>query len=150
MMEIIEDIAVVQEVRVGKVQVKLPESVSCDTCAIKGFCHPNDKLKCHWIDTDLSFKVGDKVRIFISPAIRIVSSFIVFLFPIILMLIFYLMIKYLFSASENLAILGSILSLGISGLLIFFLDKKWGKKIKFEIIEKLNETEIETELSDED
>ncbi len=148
-MDIIEDIAIIQEVKAGKVLVQLPGSDSCDTCAVKGFCHQNDSKKCHWIDTDLSFEVGDKVRVFISPALRIISSFVVFMFPIIMMLIFYLMIKYLLSASENLAILGSILSLGVSVLLIFLLDKKLGKEIKFEIMEKVYEDEIEAEFSDE-
>jgi len=148
-MEIIEDIAIVSEVKDHKVLVKLPESDSCASCAIHGICQVGDNTSSHWIDTDLRLQVGDKVKIFISPALKIMSSFIVFLLPVIMMILVYLIIKYLFMGSENASILGSVLSLGLSAVIIYALDKKWSEKLRFEIIERVSEEEYQEELSDE-
>lgn len=148
-MEIIEDIAIVAEVQEHKVLVKLPESDSCASCAVHGICQVGDNTSSHWIETDLPLQVGDKVKIFISPALKIMSSFIVFLLPVIMMILVYLIIKYLLGASENFSILGSVLSLGLSGLIIYAIDKKWSKKLRFEIIERISEEEYQEEISDE-
>lgn len=138
-MNIIEDMAVVKEIRKGEVLIEIPKSESCDSCAAHGICHQADTPRQHWVRSDLLLEEGDYVRIFLSPALKITSSLIVFLLPVLVMLIFYLIPKFLIHTSENTAILISILSLGLSGLVIYLLDKSWGKKIKFEIIEKLDE-----------
>lgn len=142
-MQIIEDMAIVKEVRGREVLVELPKSESCDSCAVHGFCHQNDTPRQHWIKTDIELKAGDHVRIFLAPALKITSSIIVFLLPVVIMLAFYLIPKYVFSSSEDIAILVSILSLGVSGIVIYYLDKSWGKKIRFDIIEKLSISEEE-------
>lgn len=139
-MDIIEDIAVVEEVSAGKVKVSLPQTDSCKSCAVHGFCHATE-AEGHWVETDLPLQQGDKVKMFIAPGLRIASSFIIFLLPVIMMLVFYLVSKYLISLSENLCILISILSLGVSGFLIWQLDKIWGKKVKYEIVGKYEEEE---------
>jgi positive regulator of sigma E activity len=149
-MELIEDIAVVREVKDGKARVQLPETGNCKSCVMNGVCRQGHQLKSHWIETDIELKPGDLVRIFVAPALRIASSFIIFLLPIFVMLAVYLVFKYLFLSSENIAIMSSILSLGLSAFIIYLLDKIWGKKIKFEILEKLNETKLQEELIDED
>ncbi|MDP8210980.1 MAG: SoxR reducing system RseC family protein [Candidatus Stygibacter australis] len=149
-MQIIEDIAIVSEVKDRRVLVKLPESDSCASCAVHGICQVGENTSSHWIDTDLRLQVGDKVKIFISPALRIMSSFIVFLLPVIMMILVYLIFKYLFVSSENVSILGSVLSLGLSGLIIYAIDKKWSKKLRFEILERVSEEEYQQEISDED
>ena len=148
-MEIIEDIAIVAEVKDNKVLVKLPESDSCASCAVHGICQVGDNTSSHWIETDLRLQVGDKVKIFISPALKIMSSFIVFLLPVIMMIVIYLLIKYLIGGSENASIVGSVLSLGLSGLIIYAIDKKWSNKLRFEILERVSEEEYQQEISDE-
>ncbi|MCF7912631.1 MAG: SoxR reducing system RseC family protein [Candidatus Cloacimonetes bacterium] len=149
-MDIIEDIAIVQEVKDGKVLVKLPGSESCTSCAVHGICQAGDNLASHWIESDMDLQAGDKVKIFIAPALRIMSSIIIFLMPVVIMIFVYLAIKYPAGGSENLSILGSILSLGVSGVIIYFLDKKWIRKLRFEIVEKISEEQYLQESSDED
>ncbi|MCF7919490.1 MAG: SoxR reducing system RseC family protein [Candidatus Cloacimonetes bacterium] len=138
-MEIIEDIAIVKEVRNKQVLVAIPRSESCESCAAHGLCHKGEEPATHWITSDLKLEKGDYVKLFISPALRITSGIIIFLLPVFIMLIFYLIPRFLLSATENISILSSILSLGVSGLVIYILDKSWGKRIRFEIVEKLSE-----------
>ena len=149
-MDIIEDIAIVQEINNGKVLVKLPGSENCSGCAVHGICQAGDNIASHWIKTDMNLQLGDKVKIFIAPALRIVSSFIIFLMPVLMMLFVYLAIKYLAGGSENISIVGSILSLGLSGVIIWLIDKKWSGKLRYEIVEKLYEEDYLKESSDED
>lgn len=144
-MELIEDVAQVVEVSTGRVKVNMLKPENCEGCAAHGFCTAGDKTSELWISTDLLLNVGDHVRVFISPALRVVSSIIIFLLPVILMLVFYLLAKYLFHTSENLSILISVLSLGVSGLIIWQLDRKWGKQVHYEIIEKISEEVIADE-----
>jgi len=134
-MEIIEDVAIVKEVKDNKVLVEIAGAESCNSCSFKGMCSHKGEPRDIWVETEYELSQGDKVKLFISPALKIASSFTVFLLPIIIMLTFYLVSKYLFSISEDISILVSILSLGISGLLIWVFDKKWSKRIKFEIVE---------------
>ena len=149
-MEIIEDIAIVSEVRGNEVLVEIPKSDSCDSCAAHGICSKGETTVTHWITTDLRVVKGDYVRLFIAPSLRIASSFIIFMLPVLVMLVFYLIPRFILHTSENISILISILSLGVSGLIIYYLDKSWGKKIKFEIVGKVSEEEMQDEWDNED
>jgi len=69
--------------------------------------------------------------------LRIFSSFVVFIFPILLMLSFYLISKYLFILNEDLSIVISLFGLLISGLFIYLIDKKFENKLSFKVTKKL-------------
>ena len=132
-----EDLAVVKEMKDGFVYIEMQTSGSCDKCAMHGVCHGMDKKLQHKIKTDMELSEGDFIRVHVSASMRIFSSFIIFIFPILSMLLFYGLGKYLFRFSENFSILFSFTGLMLSGITIYFIDKKYTEKIKFEIIEKV-------------
>jgi len=135
-METQEDIAVVKSVDDKTVTIQIKKTDSCKSCSMKGVCGTSSKPIEHKIKTDLELKVGDRVKVYLSPGVKILSSFIIFVFPILLMILFYFLGKILLN-SENLAILISIIGLLFSGIIIYFIDKKYAKKIHFEIVEKI-------------
>jgi len=132
-----EDIAVVRKIEENIVQVEIERTGSCDGCAVSGICNSNNKIILHKIKTDLKLKIGDKVQVNIAPSLRVFSSFVVFIIPIITMLSFYLISKYLFKLNEDLSIVFSLLGLLLSGLFIYLIDKKFANKLSFKITKKL-------------
>lgn len=137
MEEIQEDLAVVKSIEGKTVIIEMQKNGSCDSCAMSGICAGNDKTYTHKIETEMTLKIGDIVRVHIAPSIRIFSSFLLFVFPILMMILMYTVAKLLHS-SENIAIITSFIGLIISGIIIYILDKKIGRKINFEIIERIS------------
>jgi len=136
-MENHEDIAVVKSVKDNYAQVEIERTGSCKGCAVSGFCNSSDRTILHRIKTDKDLKIGDRVQVNIAPTLRILSSFVVFITPILSMLIFYLSSKYIFTLNEDLSIVISMVGLLLSGLLIYYIDKKFANKLSFTIIKKL-------------
>src|SRR6056297_3504819 len=134
--ENIADVAVVKQIDGDNVVLEIEQTDSCNACAMHGICHAGDKKVIHKVKSDLQLAVGDRVKIFLEPGLRILSSFLIFIFPILIMVLFYLGSKLIFSLSENNAILVSIISLLLSGFAIYRLDKTMAKRIKFKIVEK--------------
>lgn len=132
-----EDIAVVRKVEDHIVHVEVERSGSCEGCAVSGICNVNNKTILHKIKTDLKLKIGDRIQVNIAPSLRVFSSFVVFIIPILTMLSFYLISKYLFIFSEDLSIVISMFGLLLSGLFIYIIDKMFANKLNFKIIKKL-------------
>jgi len=132
-----EDIAVVRKIEGNIVHVVVERTGSCDGCAVNGICNVNDKIILHKIKTALLLKIGDRVQINIAPSLRIFSSFVLFIIPVLAMLSFYLISKYLFTFNEDLSIVVSMFGLLLSGLFIYFIDKIFANKLSFEITKKL-------------
>jgi len=136
-MENHEDIAVVRSIKDNIAQVEIERTGSCEGCAVSGFCNSSNRTILHKIKTDIDLKVGDRVHVNIAPSLRILSSFVVFIIPIITMLFFYLISKYIFALNEDLSIMISMVGLLLSGLLIYYIDKKFANKLSFRLIKKL-------------
>ena len=136
-MENHEDIAVVRRTEKNFVHVEVERTGSCDGCAISGICNADDKIIMHKINTDLKLKIGDKVQVNIKPSLRVFSSFIVFIIPILTMLLFYLISKYLLNLIEGLSIIISMFGLLLSGLFIYIIDKIFVNKLNFKITKRL-------------
>ncbi|MDP8269383.1 MAG: SoxR reducing system RseC family protein [Candidatus Tenebribacter davisii] len=132
-----EDIAIVRKVEDNLVYVEIERSGSCEGCAVHGICNLNDKTIIHKIKTDRDLKVGDRIEIHIKPSLKIFSSFVVFIVPVLFMLCFYVMGKFLFKLSEDLSIVVSMLGLLLSGLIIYLIDKLYANKLNFKIIKKI-------------
>ena len=132
-----EDIAIVRKIEENIVQVEIERTGSCEGCAVSGICNSNDKTIIHKIKTDLKLKIGDRVQVNIAPSLRVFSSFVVFIIPILTMLSFYLISKYLFTFNEDLSIVISMFGLLLSGLFIYIIDKKFANKLNFKITKKL-------------
>jgi len=136
--ENLEDIAVVKETGEDYVLVEMMRTGACDTCAMTGLCHGHDKSIKHKIITDNEYSIGDKVKIDISANLRVASSLFIFLFPVLMMILFYSLSRYVFIFADGISILISFAGLIISGFTIYLVDKKVAKKLKFEIIELLD------------
>jgi len=134
-----QDRAEVIEVFKGGVVVEMEKSGSCDSCAIHGVCAGSDKTFRHRLKTDMPLKKGDLLELTISSEIKILSSFVVFILPVLSMILFYFLAKFALGVSENFSILISFAGLLLSGIFIYVLDKKFADKIKFEIIRKVEE-----------
>lgn len=133
----LEDVAIVRETGAGFVLVEMVRSGSCSSCGMSGFCHGQDRTITHKIKTDLSFEIGDLVKVNLSPGLRVKSSLLVFLFPILAMLFFFSMARYVLILSEPVSILISFIGLVLSGIVIYFIDKNMTEKISFEIVERI-------------
>jgi positive regulator of sigma E activity len=133
----IEDVAIVREVGDGFVKVEMVQSGSCSSCGLSGFCHGQDKTITHKIKTESNYEIGSLVKVEISPSLRVKSSLLVFLFPILAMILFFSLAKYGLNLSEPISILISFVGFGISGVIIYFVDKKMADKIGFEIVERI-------------
>ncbi len=132
-----ENIAVVRKIEGSFVHLEVERTGSCEGCAVSGICNANDKTILHKIKTDLNLEIGDRVQVNIAPSLRVFSSFIVFIIPILTMLSFYLISKYLFVFSEDISIVISMFGLLLSGFFIYVIDKIFANKLSFNITKKL-------------
>ncbi len=124
----------------GVATVVVGRTDACDSCMISGMCMGKGKTVEHRIRTNLALKPGDCVRIEISPAARILSSFVVFIFPILMMVLFFSVSRFLLDLEEIYSIMISIGGLLLSGLFIYLFDKKMAGRIKVEILDILEES----------
>ncbi len=131
------DKATVLEVYDGEILIEIQKGGSCKSCAMSGVCGGQDKSFRHRLKTDLELEKGDIIEVTISSGVKLLSSFIVFIFPVLAMILFYLLAKYAVKLPENFSILASFCGLLLSGLLIYLIDKKFADKIHFEILGKV-------------
>lgn len=104
------------EVSGDTAKVELEKSEKCGHCGAKIMCHPgSDNKMCVEAINEIGAKIGDRVRIEVSPAISILATFILFVAPILAFLVVFTIVNIL-TKNENLAILS-----GFSGLILFFL-----------------------------
>jgi len=111
--------------------VKVLTKGECSSCASKEGCGISliaDKNNLIEVKYNEEIKVGDKVYIMIDSGNRIISSLLLFVFPIISLIIFYLIGNYLFK-KEVLSILSSFIGLIISFLALYILTK-YNKKFQ--------------------
>jgi len=128
----------VKEVHDDQVLVEVKRKGSCKNCSVNMLCMANANKATFLIDKpSYELSCGDEVLLEISPADRIFSSLIIFIFPILTMILFYFVVRYLFGLSENIAIFSSILGLLFSGICIKIIDKKTADKISIKITGKI-------------
>ena len=126
------DLALVVKVEGDKIFVQVVTD-SCKSCAISGMCKVKDKVESFVVKDASSYKTGDYVNIVISSGSRIFSAFMIFISPLIAMMLFYFAATFFFHLSEGYSIIASFVGLGFGGFLLWIFDKKFGKKIKYEI-----------------
>jgi positive regulator of sigma E activity len=132
-----EDLGIVTKIEGKLATVVLSKSGACDHCAISGICMGKNSSVTHQIETEFALHIGDTVRIFIEPKYKLLSSFLVFIFPIIIMILAYLVSFYVFQFSEKISIGITLCSFLVSGLIVYFIDKKLQHKLKVKILEKV-------------
>lgn len=115
----------------NNVLVRVLTKGECSSCASKEGCGISliaDKSNLIEAKYNEEIKIGDKVYIILNSRNRIISSLLLFVFPIISLIIFYLIGNYLFK-NEILSILSSLAGLVLAFFILYFLTK-YNKKFQ--------------------
>jgi len=140
-----DETAIVCEVLENEVLVEMERKGGCSSCSMNVLCMGGANQKRFKVQTTLKLSKGDAVRLNISPASRLLSSFIVFVVPVLMLIVGYYFVKLILKMPEDAAVFGSLLTMLFSVIILKIADKKFSSKIKVEIVEK-----IVKEQSDED
>ncbi len=109
--------------------VEVEKGESCINCKLKSLCfYKGNEKTIFQIKNILNAKKGDKISFVIEPKIRILSSFLVYILPIILLIVTYSFCKYVLNISENLSILSAIISIPLCYFILKFIDKLFARK----------------------
>ncbi len=108
--------------------LELGNSNGCHGCLLAGVCGRQGKVV--QIDSDLNMEIGEKVSLEVKASDRILSSFVVFVVPVVLMICFYFL-GGLFLSGQTKQTIFSFLGLVVGALVIRFIDKN--AKIEVEI-----------------
>jgi positive regulator of sigma E activity len=131
--EVNEDTGIVTAVNGNCITVEIAKGGGCSSCAMKGLCGSGNKPIILHFETDGSYKTGDMVIVEVASSMRILSSLIVFILPLLAMFAFYLIANLVLGYSEGASIKSAFLGFLIALLNIRFLDRIIGKKIKFSL-----------------
>ena len=133
---------IVKSIQKNSVVVERISEGSCSACMIRNLCNIENQIEIT-IETQQQFQIGEKIYIVINPNARILSAFMVFIVPILIFLLFYIILNSLFGLSEVLSIGLSFLSLFFSFIFIKVANKKFEKKfaVKIERIETNENTD---------
>lgn len=112
-------------------RVELIRSEACGACSLKGLCFKKDEPTVFELESELSFQVGDIVRLEIAPAGRVASALIIFGLPLLLLFVVFLLVRPYFS--EIVSILISFAATAFSFVIIGWVDKRYGNRLKVEI-----------------
>ncbi len=127
-------IGLVKDFKDGKATVIMNPQGGCSSCAMHGLCGTSDGCTEHIISTDIDLKPGDKVIVYIDPSKRILSAFLLFIFPITLLVIFYYIANiYL---AEKYAVMFGLAGFVLAFIINRLIDKVWGKNVSFIIASK--------------
>ncbi len=126
-----EDIGTVTSVQGRNITVEICKSGGCKTCSMHGICGSNNTPIILHFETGDDYKIGDQVIVSVSSGVRILSSLIVFILPLIALLGFFLLGRNFTSE------LGAII-IGFTGMLAAFIairliDRKIAKHINFQL-----------------
>lgn len=129
--EAVEDIGTVIAIDGRQITVEICKSGGCQSCGLRGLCGSGKTSLVLNFETDESYKIGDKVKVSVSPGVRVLSSVLVFVFPLLALFGFFILGRSFLNE------LGAIL-LGFGGMVIAFLivkllDKLIAKHINFKL-----------------
>lgn len=127
--ETTNEIGIVVNIKDNFVFVEVEKGESCSNCQLKSLCfHKGNETTIFKIKNILNAKKGDKISFVIEPKIRILSSFLIYIVPIIFLITTYSFCKYIFNISENLSILLAIISIPLCYFILKFIDKLFARK----------------------
>jgi len=123
------DVGTVVDIQKGLAIVEYSRSDACNTCKLKAFCFQKggDVTKLT-MKNILNVKKGDKVQFEISPQMRMLSSFLVFILPVVFMIGSYFLCKSAIGLSENISIVVSLCSIVIAFIVVKIIDGQIKKK----------------------
>lgn len=123
------DVGTVVDIQNGLAIVKYSRSDACNTCKLKAFCfQKGGDVTTLTMKNALNAKTGDTIQFEISPQVRILSSFLVFILPIIFMIGSYFLCKSAIGLSESVSILVSLVSIAVAFIVVKIIDGQIKKK----------------------
>jgi positive regulator of sigma E activity len=125
------DTGIVTHIQGKKITVEIAKGGGCKSCSMHGLCGTNSTPIVLSFITDAEYQIGDKVNVSVGTNIKLLSSVIVYLLPLVALFAFFLIAR---SFMQELgAVLCGFIGLILSFLLIRVIDKKIGKHINFEL-----------------
>lgn len=113
------------EIKEGEVTVALQDHSKCNSCAAKSLCTlgaPDSGTRFLHLKAPQNFSMGEKVLIYYRESSRILSALLVFVIPVLMMFGGY-WVSLEFGSSQGRNILGAFAGLGLSGLVLYALNK---------------------------
>ena len=95
---------------------------SCTSCANKGVCMAGDKPALLKIPNKYDLASGDKVDIELTSGTKLTSGFLLFIFPILMMIIGYY-IGYMITPLDGAGMIGSLFGLTIGVIALIIINK---------------------------
>jgi positive regulator of sigma E activity len=126
-----EDIGIVTAVDGNKITVEIPKGGGCKSCSMHGICGTNSTPIILTFGSDGTYKTGDKVIISVSANIKLLSSVIVYLLPLVALFAFFLVARSFMQELASIVI--GFIGLCLSFLVVRWLDRKIGKRINFQL-----------------
>nr|MDK2851069.1 sigma-E factor negative regulatory protein RseC [Candidatus Cloacimonadota bacterium] len=133
--EDVNDKAVVAKFEKGIATVELQRGGGCKNCSMRGFCFSKSTPAVFHLPSDLDLKPGDEVELMISPEGRVAASLLIFGLPVVSMIIGFILASFFMSELGSIVFAFALMAL--SFLVVRYCDKKWGNKVKIEIVRKL-------------
>ncbi|HCM14901.1 MAG: SoxR reducing system RseC family protein [Candidatus Cloacimonadales bacterium] len=130
-----QDTGLVTAVNGSTVFVELQRGDGCKACAMHGLCFSKGKAAILELESSLQLAEGDLVELDVSPGGRVLASLLIFVVPIIFLFLGFL-IANLF-LNELISIMFAFAFMAFSFFIIRLCDKRWGKRLKIEIVRKL-------------
>ncbi len=103
---------------------------SCKSCANKSICMSGDKPALLKIPNKYNLETGDRVDIELSSGIKLTSGFLLFIFPILIMIVGYY-VGYTISSTDGAGMIGSLFGLTTGVLLLMIINKRIANKGTF-------------------
>ncbi len=123
------DVGTVVDIQNGFAVVEYSRTDACNTCKLKAFCfQKSGDVNTLTMKNELNVKKGDKIQFEISAQMRILSSFLVFILPIIFMIGSYFLCKSAIGLSENISIIISLVSIVAAFIVVKIIDGQIKKK----------------------
>ena len=100
---------------------------SCTSCANKGICATDDKPALLKIPNKYDLVAGDRIDIELTSGTKLTSGFLLFIFPILMMIVGYY-VGYIVEPSDGAGMIGSLFGLTVGVLLLMAVNKIIAKK----------------------
>jgi len=138
---IIQHQGIVQGIKNNHLEVMIISESACSSCKSKKVCSISEiKEKLIYIDNiDNSYRIGDKVTVFLEEKMGAYAVIFAYLFPFIVMVLS-LFIGYYNNASEPIMGISVFASLSLYFGLVYLFRSKIGKKITFKVEKQINPT----------
>lgn len=100
---------------------------SCKSCSNKGVCMAGDKPALLKIPNKYDLVAGDRIEIELTSGTKLTSGFLLFIFPILMMIVGYY-IGYKFDPSDGAGMIGSLFGLVFGIITLMVINKIIAKK----------------------